>query len=57
MAAHTGQEIVLQDMLDTGTEFAPDVDKLKLDSPAPLLALPDGTYPVPMPGTKGLREY
>lgn len=57
MAAHTGQEIVLKEMLETGTEFAPDVDKLTFDSPAPLLALPDGTYPVPMPGTKGLREY
>jgi predicted dehydrogenase len=57
MAAHTGQEIVLHEMLDNGTEFAPDVDKLTLESAAPLLALPDGTYPVPMPGTKGLREY
>ena len=57
MAAHTGQEIVLQEMLDGGTEFAPQVDKLTMDSPAPLLAGPDGTYPVPMPGTKGLREY
>ena len=31
-------------------EFAPDVDKLTMDSPAPLLAGPDGKYPVPQPG-------
>lgn len=57
MAAHTGQEITLQQMLDGGQSFAPDVDKLTMDSPAPVLAGPDGRYPVPMPGQKGMREY
>ena len=57
MAAHTGQEISYDDILNGDHEFAPDVDKLTFDSPAPLLAGPDGKYPVPMPGQKKLREY
>jgi predicted dehydrogenase len=56
-AAHTGQEITLQQMLDGGQEFAPGVDTLTMDGPAPVLAGPDGRYPTPMPGQKGLREY
>ena len=57
MAAHTGQEITYEDILNGDHEFAPDVDKLTFDSPAPLQAGPDGKYPVPMPGLKKLREY
>ncbi len=57
MAAHTGQVVTPQQMLDEGMEFAPDVDKLTMDSPAPLLADANGRYPVPMPGQKGMREY
>jgi len=38
-------------------EFAPNVDKLTMDSPAPLLAGPDGKYPVPQPGITVRREY
>ena len=57
MAAHTGQEITYDEMLGGDYEFAPDVDKLTFDSPAPVLAGPDGRYPVPMPGQKKLREY
>ena len=56
-AAHTGQEVTLQQMLDGGQEFAPDVDKLTMDGPAPVLPGADGRYPVPMPGQKGMREY
>ena len=37
-------------------EFAPDVDKLTLDSPAPLLAGSDGRYPVPQPGINKTRR-
>jgi len=57
MAAHTGQEITYEDILNGDLEFAPGVDTLTLDSQAPLLAGPDGKYPVPMPGQKKLREY
>lgn len=57
MAAHTGQIVKLEDILNCPHEFAPDVDKLTMDSPAPLQADKDGKYPVPMPGIKKDREY
>ena len=57
MAAHTGQEITYDEILGGDHEFAPDVDKLTADSPAPLLADAEGRYPVPMPGQKKRREY
>jgi len=52
MAAHTGQEITFDQMLNSDHEFAPDVDKLKEGSPAPLKADEKGMYPQPMPGKK-----
>ncbi len=56
MASHTGQIVTYDEMLNCEHEFAPDVDKLTLDGPAPLLAAADGTYPIPLPGLKAL-EY
>ncbi len=57
MAAHTGQEITFDDMLNSDHEFAPGVDKFTMDSPAPLLADKDGKYPMPNPGITRKREY
>jgi len=57
MAAHTGQIVTYDDVLNCEHEFAPDVDKLAMDSPAPLQAGPDGKYPVPQPGILKQREY
>jgi predicted dehydrogenase len=57
MAAHTGQEITFEDMLKSDHEMAPGLDKLTMDSPAPLKAGPDGKYPVPEPGIKKKREF
>lgn len=57
MAAHTGQVITYEQMLNCDHEFAPDLDKLTEDSPAPLVADKDGKYPIPMPGIKKNREY
>ena len=57
MAAHTGQPITFDEMLNCEHEFAPTVDKLTLDGPAPLLANAQGKYPVPMPGINAKREY
>jgi predicted dehydrogenase len=57
MAAHTGQRITREALLKHDHEFAPDVDKLTMDSPAPLVADADGKYPVPMPGKTVKREY
>jgi predicted dehydrogenase len=56
-AAHTGQIVTFDEMMNHDHEFAPDVDRLTLDGPAPLLADADGKYPVPAPGVKKTREY
>ena len=57
LAAHTGKLVTYDAMLEHDHEFAPDVDKLTLDSPAPVRADKDGKYPVPEPGKKIRREY
>lgn len=57
MAAHTAQIVTFDQMLNCPHEFAPDVDKLTMDGPAPLRLGPDGKYPVPEPGIKKDREY
>jgi predicted dehydrogenase len=57
MAAHTGQVVTWDDILNCEHEFAPNVDKLRMDSPAPLMPAADGKYPVPMPGILRDREY
>jgi len=57
MAAHTGQEITFEEMLNCDHEFAPGLDKLTMDSPAPLQLGKDGKYPVPRPGFIKNREY
>jgi predicted dehydrogenase len=56
MAAHTGRVVTRDQMLNHAHEFAPQVDRLAMDSPAPL-QLVDGKYPVPQPGTLTTREY
>jgi predicted dehydrogenase len=57
MAAHTGRIVTYEQMLNCPHEFAPDVDKLTMDGPAPLQMGPDGKYPVPQPGILTDREY
>ncbi len=57
MAAHTGQIITFDDMLNCDHEFAPGLDTLTSDSPSPLMPGPDGKYPVPQPGINPKREY
>jgi predicted dehydrogenase len=58
MAAHTGQVITFEDMLNCKCEFAPDVDKLTMTSPAPLqLDKLTKRYPAPQPGIVRDREY
>ncbi|MCX7867939.1 MAG: gfo/Idh/MocA family oxidoreductase, partial [Limisphaera sp.] len=57
MAAHTGQEVTLEEMLNCEHEMAPGLDRLTAESPAPLQPGPDGRYPVPMPGRLRGREY
>jgi hypothetical protein len=57
MAAHTGQEITYEDMLNCEHEMAPGIDKLTMDSPAPLKPNSEGRYPIPQPGIVKDREY
>jgi predicted dehydrogenase len=57
MSAHTGQVITRDQMLNCEHEFAPQVDQLAMNSPAPILADADGRYPVPQPGINKTREY
>jgi predicted dehydrogenase len=57
MAAHTGREITFEEMLNCRHEMAPGLDKLTMDSPAPLLPDASGRYPVPQPGIVTDREY
>jgi predicted dehydrogenase len=57
MAAHTGQTITYDDMLNCPHEFAPGLESLASTGPAPLQRLADGNYPLPEPGIKRDREY
>jgi hypothetical protein len=57
MACHTGQVITRDQILNSDHEFAPEVDRLTLDGPAPLRLGEDGKYPVPNPGQTIRREY
>jgi hypothetical protein len=58
MAAHTGQIISYDQILNSKHEFGVGIDKMTTpESAAPVLAGPDGKYPVPEPGVKKDREY
>ena len=57
MAAHTGQVIKYEQILNCPHEFAPDVDKLTMDSASPLRGDANGKYPLPQPGIIKDREY
>ena len=57
MAAHTGQVITFDDMLNCTHEFAPGLDKATLESQAPLVASAGGNYPIPQPGITTKSEY
>jgi len=56
-AAHTAQEVTLDEMLNHEHEYCPDADKLTADSEPPLKSDANGLYPVPEPGKKRKREY
>jgi hypothetical protein len=49
--------VTLDEMLNHEHEYAPDADKLTMDSPAPVRADASGLYPVPEPGKKTKREF
>jgi hypothetical protein len=57
MSAHTGLEISWEDALNCEHEFAPGLDTLTENSPAPLQPDAKGRYLVPQPGIVTNREY
>ena len=57
MAAHTGRVVTYDEMLNCDHEFAPNIDKLVVNGPAPIKADKNGRYPVPQPGIVTKREY
>ena len=44
-------------ILNSDHEMAPGLDKLTMDSPAPLRPDANGRYPIPRPGITKEREY
>jgi predicted dehydrogenase len=57
MSAHTGREIEYEAILNSPHEFAPNLDKLTADGPAPVMPNAEGKYPVPQPGVTVDKEY
>jgi hypothetical protein len=57
MAAHTGRTVTYDEMLNCEHEFAPGLDTLTAESPAPLQPDVNGRYPIPQPGLNTKREY
>lgn len=57
MAAHTGQTVTYEDMLNCEHEFAPGIEELTMSSPSPLKADANGIYPIPQPGLVTETEY
>jgi hypothetical protein len=57
MAAHTGRIVTYDEILNCQHEFAPNLDKLTMNGPAPIMPGPDGKYPVPQPGIVTTREF
>lgn len=57
MAAHTGQEITYDQMLNSDHVMAPGVENLTMESDSPLMPDENGRYPIPEPGIKKDREY
>jgi hypothetical protein len=57
MAAHTGQVITYDQMLNSEHIMAPNVTELVLNGESPLMPDENGRYPVPEPGIKKDREY
>jgi predicted dehydrogenase len=57
MAAHTGQEITYDQMLNHPHIYAPNVETMTMDGPAPVMPDAEGRYPIPQPGIVTKMEY
>ena len=49
-AAHTGQTVTWDDMMNSRFQFCDYLDRLDVNSPPPVKADPKGQFPVPVPG-------
>ena len=49
-ACHTGQVVTWDEMMKSQFQFCDYLDALNADSPPPVMAGPDGQFPVPIPG-------
>jgi hypothetical protein len=49
-AVHSGKVITWDEAMASNFQFAPNIDRLTFDEPAPVLADGQGQYPVPVPG-------
>jgi hypothetical protein len=56
-AAHTGQEVTYDTVLNSDDVYAPGIENFTMDSPPPLKSDAEGKYPVPMPGIIIHHEY
>jgi predicted dehydrogenase len=50
MAAECGQKVTWEEAINSNLELAPGLDKLTMDSPAPIMPDAQGRYPIAMPG-------
>lgn len=57
MAAHTGQIVTFDQMLNCEHAFSPGIENLTLESDSPLMPKEDGSYSIPYPGLVKDREY
>ena len=49
-AAHSGQVVTWDQMMNSNFQFCPNMDELTPDSAPPIHADEQGHYPVPVPG-------
>jgi predicted dehydrogenase len=57
MSAHMGRTVTFDELLNSQLEYAPNLDKLTFDGPAPLLPDANGKYPIPQPGMNTKTEF
>jgi predicted dehydrogenase len=50
MVAETGKTITWEEAINSTSELAPNLDKLTMDGPAPVMPDENGDYPIAMPG-------
>ena len=57
MACHPGKVITYDEALNSEQDLGGEVDKMTINSPAPVRADANGKYPIPQPGKTGKREF